>query len=68
MDSPFDEPAGDSWVRAGTKVEHPTFGVGTVRLVSGSGRNQRAQVVFPRAGERTLLLEYAGLRPLEGSS
>lgn len=68
VDSPFDEPAGDSWVRAGTKVEHPTFGVGTVRLVSGSGRNQRAQVVFPRAGERTLLLEYAGLRPLEGSS
>lgn len=49
--------------RAGSKVRHPQFGVGTV-LSATAGANARVQVAFRDVGVKTLVLEYARLEPL----
>lgn len=49
----------------GTMVRHPQFGIGRVLEVSG-GSLARAKVEFRDAGVKTLILEYARLRKLEG--
>ena len=48
-------------IRCGQRVEHPAFGQGIVTDVSGMGQNTRVVVDFPRAGRKTLVLEYARL-------
>ena len=47
--------------RAGAAVRHPTFGVGKLVDLSEVGQHTRAVVEFPRAGKKTLILEYARL-------
>ena len=45
---------------AGQRVRHPTYGEGTIRRCTGTGRSAKAEVLF-RSGVRVLLLEYAKL-------
>lgn len=50
----------------GARVAHQVYGLGTLLRLAGNGRNAKATVRFDRSGERTLLLEYAGLRLVPG--
>jgi len=45
----------------GERVDHPTFGSGTVVEVSGFGRDVRITVDFDSVGRKKLLARYAGL-------
>jgi len=49
----------------GQAVRHPKFGLGTIAQIGPSGRETRAIVDFPRAGRKTLILEYANLAPAD---
>ncbi|MCZ6570896.1 MAG: UvrD-helicase domain-containing protein [Deltaproteobacteria bacterium] len=51
-------------IEPGTRVEHPVFGVGTIREVVGSGRNTKIRIRFGAAGLKTIVLRYAQLRLL----
>lgn len=46
----------------GERVEHNTFGVGTVILIEGDGDNRKARINFDDFGEKQLLLKYARLK------
>lgn len=48
-------------LRAGVRVRHPVFGVGTVQSVSGSDVNQKLRIRFDRVGVKTVLLRFANL-------
>ncbi|HEU4955276.1 MAG TPA: hypothetical protein VFT28_11900, partial [Gemmatimonadales bacterium] len=62
--SPEDEPSQDTprYVK-GERVRHRRFGSGTIRGLSGVGRDLKVSVVFDDAeiGEKQLLVAYAGL-------
>jgi len=45
----------------GERVSHPTFGAGTVKEVSGFGRDMKVTVHFDSVGRKKLLVRYAGL-------
>ncbi len=47
---------------AGSRVEHPVFGAGTVLELAGAGRSAKIRVRFDRAGLKTIVLRYAQLR------
>jgi DNA helicase-2/ATP-dependent DNA helicase PcrA len=47
---------------AGSRVEHPVFGTGTVLELAGGGRSAKIRVRFDRAGLKTIVLRYAQLR------
>lgn len=51
-------------VRAGDRVSHDTFGLGTVTGVSGEGDKAQATVDFGALGEKRLLLRHARLTRL----
>jgi DNA helicase-2/ATP-dependent DNA helicase PcrA len=55
-----DEPCGDG-LAAGTRVRHPTFGVGIVRRSEGRGEGEKLSVQFARAGMKKLIRRYANL-------
>ena len=59
-----DKPAGD-W-RAGDKVEHAKWGVGTVVEVRGAGDSQEVKVAFPGMGIRQLMAKFAPLKKVQG--
>ncbi len=46
---------------AGTRVRHPTFGVGIVRRSEGRGETEKLSVQFARAGMKKLIRRYANL-------
>lgn len=48
----------------GQRVEHKTFGEGVVLGVEGNGKNARVIVNFDLAGQKILVLQFAGLTPL----
>jgi DNA helicase-2/ATP-dependent DNA helicase PcrA len=48
--------------RAGTTVEHPKYGTGTVVRREGDGENAKITVNFPRYGLKKLVEKYAGLK------
>ena len=56
----MDEPGGDG-LAAGTRVRHPTFGVGIVRRSEGRGEAEKLSVQFARAGMKKLIRRYANL-------
>jgi DNA helicase II / ATP-dependent DNA helicase PcrA len=73
-DSPFppDEPAGlvvdysdaqdaPRFVK-GERVRHPEFGGGTIRELSGLGRDLKAVIEFDRAGRKKVMIRYANLQ------
>ncbi len=55
-------------LESGVRVVHQVYGQGVVSRVAGQGLQAKATVVFDSGGERTLLLEYAGLQILQGGA
>ena len=55
-----EECTGDG-LAAGTRVRHPTFGVGIVRRSEGRGEAEKLSVQFARAGMKKLIRRYANL-------
>ena len=51
-------------LRAGMKVFHTKFGEGKVLTLEGSGQDARAQIDFPRHGQKWLALAVAKLTPV----
>jgi DNA helicase-2/ATP-dependent DNA helicase PcrA len=45
----------------GTKVRHPTFGIGIVRRSEGRGEQEKLMVQFARAGMKKLIRRFANL-------
>jgi DNA helicase-2/ATP-dependent DNA helicase PcrA len=52
-----------SGVRAGMRVRHRQFGVGTVVDVEDHGDDYKVTVRFPSVGTKKLLARFAGLEP-----
>lgn len=52
-------------LKVGARVKHRTFGIGTVRGLSGTGKDRQATVSFISVGLKKLLLEYAKLEVVE---
>jgi len=50
-------------VRAGMRVRHRQFGVGTIVAVEDQGDDVKVTVRFPAVGTKKLLVKYAGLEP-----
>ena len=48
----------------GMTVTHPEYGPGKIVALSGSGKNRRATVQFPSAGEKKIILAHSPLRPV----
>jgi DNA helicase-2/ATP-dependent DNA helicase PcrA len=48
-------------IRAGARVRHPLFGVGTVLRREGDGDDFKVTVSFPGVGAKKLVARYAGL-------
>jgi DNA helicase-2/ATP-dependent DNA helicase PcrA len=57
------EDQSQSGVRAGMRVRHRTFGVGTVMAVEDHGDDYKLTVRFSAVGTKTLLASFAGLEP-----
>ena len=51
-------------LRKGSRVRHPTLGVGQVFRIEGSGDQMRLTVYFQGSGRRTLVAKYAKLEVL----
>jgi DNA helicase-2/ATP-dependent DNA helicase PcrA len=51
--------------RQGQMVRHPDYGTGQILSLERIGRGTRARIRFNGAGVKTLILEFAGLEPLE---
>jgi DNA helicase-2/ATP-dependent DNA helicase PcrA len=48
----------------GDRVEHPKFGVGTIRRVEAMATDHKVVVEFGNYGEKTLLAKFAKLQKL----
>jgi DNA helicase-2/ATP-dependent DNA helicase PcrA len=48
--------------RAGTVVNHPKYGTGTVVRREGDGDDAKITVNFPKFGLKKLIEKYAGLK------
>jgi len=53
---------------AGTKVRHPTFGIGIVRRSEGRGEQEKLSVQFARAGMKKLIRRFANLEIIADGS
>jgi DNA helicase-2/ATP-dependent DNA helicase PcrA len=53
--------AGEDEMRAGARVRHPLFGVGTVLRREGTGDALKLTVSFPGVGAKKLVARFAGL-------
>ena len=49
----------------GCMVQHPTFGVGRVEIVTPRARGSSVQVEFRSVGRKTLIVEFAKLQRVE---
>jgi DNA helicase-2/ATP-dependent DNA helicase PcrA len=47
----------------GARVRHPQFGAGTVRSLSGFGKDVRATIDFDSIGRKQVVVRYAKLLP-----
>jgi DNA helicase-2/ATP-dependent DNA helicase PcrA len=54
-------PANLTGLRAGVRVRHPLFGVGTVLRADGAGDDLKLTVSFPGVGAKRLVARFAGL-------
>jgi DNA helicase-2/ATP-dependent DNA helicase PcrA len=54
-------PANLTGLRAGARVRHPLFGVGTVLRADGAGDDLKLTVSFPGVGAKRLVARFAGL-------
>jgi DNA helicase II / ATP-dependent DNA helicase PcrA len=62
---PAQKAAPSHGLRSGMKVFHAKFGEGVVLTLEGSGDDARAQINFPRHGQKWLALSVAKLTPVE---
>jgi len=53
--------SGNDEIRLGSRVQHKSFGFGTVVTIEGQGASARIQVNFEDAGNKWLVLSYANL-------
>ena len=64
--TPGRNPSGDFTsvldLRAGQRIEHNRFGLGTIVEISGSGTDLKAKIDFDASGVKILLLKYAKIR------
>jgi DNA helicase-2/ATP-dependent DNA helicase PcrA len=51
----------DEGLRAGQRVRHPKFGIGTVLRREGDGDDAKLTVSFPGFGLKKMVARYAGL-------
>ncbi|KAA6308782.1 hypothetical protein EZS27_039612 [termite gut metagenome] len=51
--------------KTGQTVEHARFGIGEILNIEGEGENAKASILFKNAGNKQLLLRFAGLRVVE---
>ena len=51
--------------KVGDKVQHPKFGKGVIREVTGSGDAARLHIVFPVFGEKVLAQSIAPIVKIE---
>src|SRR6201986_4459270 len=52
--------------KAGLRVQHPLFGTGTIRAVTGSGNDAKLTIDFaPSVGQKKLLASVAKLKLLD---
>ena len=58
-----DQSSDGSTPKAGQKVRHAQFGVGTVKDVDGKGDDTKLTVYFPTVGTKKLIAKYARLQP-----
>jgi DNA helicase-2/ATP-dependent DNA helicase PcrA len=58
-----DEPEDDG-LRAGRKVKHAKFGLGTIIGRSGEGENMKVEIAFNRVGRKQMLVRFAALELL----
>lgn len=61
---PVQRAAPEHGLRPGMQVFHAKFGEGTVLTLEGSGQDARAQINFPRHGQKWLALSVAKLTPI----
>jgi DNA helicase-2/ATP-dependent DNA helicase PcrA len=52
---------GGDQLRAGMRVNHPTFGIGIVRRSEGRGDTEKVSVQFAHGGMRKLIRRFANL-------
>lgn len=52
-------------LRAGQRIEHSRFGLGTIKSLTGNAPDLKAIIGFDDYGEKILLLRYAKIRKLE---
>lgn len=60
MNLPKKRPVDSSW-KAGDKVRHKLWGIGTVLEVIGSGENMQLRLQFPTKGMRQVVVKFAPL-------
>ncbi|MDX8394521.1 MAG: UvrD-helicase domain-containing protein [Mariprofundales bacterium] len=48
-------------LKAGMRVTHPSFGIGSIVRIEGDGEGMRAGVLFDQRGFKNLILKYAKL-------
>ena len=58
-------PVSPSELYVGERIEHNRFGAGTIKSLSGTLPDMKAEIDFDDYGVKLLLLKYAKLRPLK---
>ena len=61
LSEPTESIASGGGLAPGTKVRHPTFGIGIVRRSEGRGEQEKLTVQFARAGMKKLIRRFANL-------
>jgi DNA helicase-2/ATP-dependent DNA helicase PcrA len=61
---PVDDEAATGGLKLGQRVQHKSFGEGTVLAFEGDGERLRIEVRFRDAGTKWLMLSFANLQPL----
>jgi DNA helicase-2/ATP-dependent DNA helicase PcrA len=62
-DSHIDDDGGDD-LRKGMKVRHPSYGVGVVYTLEGSGEDQKVTILFPNKSMKKFVVKFARLERL----
>ena len=52
-------------LREGMLIRHPTYGLGRIAELSGSGQQRKATIKFTLGGTRTFMLSKARLQPVK---
>jgi DNA helicase-2/ATP-dependent DNA helicase PcrA len=60
FDSHADDDSGDD-LRKGMKVRHPSYGVGVVYTLEGSGEDQKVTILFPNKSMKKFVVKFARL-------